>query len=59
MEQVYSRLFLNGHLELVPAFLFSLYLPVLKVSVLETVDRKPKFSHFGRTKSGVRNANGW
>ena len=34
-------------------------MPVQKVSVLERVDRKPKFSHFARTKRGVRNANDW
>ena len=30
-----------------------------ELSVLERVDRKPKFSHFGCTKRGVRNANDW
>ena len=41
---IYSRLSLNGHLELVPAFLYSLYLTLYKTdtSLRRTLSASPK-----------------
>ena len=48
---MYSRLFLNGHLELVPAFLYSFYLTLYKtdISLRRTLSAGPKGVRLGKS----------
>ena len=48
---MYSRLSLNGHLELVPAFLYSFYLTLYKtdISLRRTISAGPKGVRLGES----------